>query len=137
LAIWSAVRLEGGQIVDEYRIVGDNGETCCSTTTVCAFNAVLDQWELISAKKGTGLQDFGTGRFEHSATLIERKFAVMSPTPSIWRIRYQVSTRIGSHGLPIALQMAARPGERITTRSRLGVSVCRDNRTARACQKAG
>ena len=123
--------------MDEYRIVGDNGETSCSTTTVCAFNAVLDQRELISAKKGTGLQDFGTGRFEHSAMLIERKFAVMSPTPSIWRIRYQVSTRIGSHGLPIALQMAARPGERITTRSRLGASVCRDNRTARACQKAG
>jgi hypothetical protein len=85
---WSAVRLEEGQIVDEYRVIGDNGDTLYSTTTLRAFNAVLDQWELISAQKGTGLQDFGTGHLEHGEMLIEQKLGVMSSTPSIWRIRY-------------------------------------------------
>jgi hypothetical protein len=86
---WSAVRLaEGGQIVDEYRIVGDNGETYYSTTTVRAFNAELDQWELISIDKDKGLHDFGTGHLTGGEMLIEQKFGVMSPTPSLWRIRY-------------------------------------------------
>jgi hypothetical protein len=59
---WSALRLaEGGQIVDEYRTVGENGETYHSTTTLRAYNAVLDQWELISTDREKGLQDFGTG----------------------------------------------------------------------------
>jgi hypothetical protein len=53
---WSAVHLEeGGQILDEYRIVGDNGETYYFTTTLRAFNAVLDQWELVSIDKDKGL----------------------------------------------------------------------------------
>lgn len=86
---WSAVRLtEGGEIVDEYRIVGDNGETYYSTTTVRAFNGVLDQWEIVSVDKGKGLQDFGTGHREGGEMLIEQKFGVMTPNPSLWRIRY-------------------------------------------------
>jgi hypothetical protein len=86
---WSAVRLEeGGQIVDEYRIVGENGETYYSTTTLRAFNAVLDQWELISTDKDKGLQDFGTGHLIGGEMRIEQKFGVMTPNPSLWRIRY-------------------------------------------------
>ena len=42
--LWSAVRLEKGQILDEYRVVGDNGETYYVTTTLRNYNAVLDQW---------------------------------------------------------------------------------------------
>ena len=30
---WSAVRLDGGQILDEYRVVGDKGETFYVTST--------------------------------------------------------------------------------------------------------
>jgi len=87
--LWSAVRLaDGGQILDEYRIVGDKGETYYSTTTVRAYNGVLDRWELISMDKETGLQNFGTGHREGAEMRIEQKFGEMSPHPSLWRIRY-------------------------------------------------
>ena len=86
---WSAVRLaEGGQILDEYRVVGDSGETYYVSATLRGYNAVLDRWELISAEVGTGLQNFGTARREGAEMRIEQKFGVMSPHPSIWRIRY-------------------------------------------------
>lgn len=86
---WSAVRLaEGAQILDEYRVVGDNGETYYASSTVRAYNAVLDQWELISAESGTGLQNVGTARKVGAEMHIEQKFGVMTPRPSLWRIRY-------------------------------------------------
>ena len=44
---WSAVRLDKGQILDEYRVVGDNAETFYATTTIRAYNAVADRWELV------------------------------------------------------------------------------------------
>ncbi len=86
---WSAVRLaEGAQILDEYRVVGDSGETYYASSTVRAYNAVLDQWELVSAESGTGLQNFGTAHKVGAEMHIEQKFGVMSPSPSIWQIRY-------------------------------------------------
>jgi hypothetical protein len=86
---WSAVRLaEGAQILDEYRVVGDSGETYYVTNTLRAYNAVLDQWELVSTEGGTGLQNIGTGHRVGAEMHIEQKFGVMSPTPSLWRIRY-------------------------------------------------
>lgn len=86
---WSAVRLaEGAQILDEYRVVGDHGETYYASSTLRAYNAVLDQWELISAESGTGLQNVGTARKVGAEMHIEQKFGVMSPQPSLWQIRY-------------------------------------------------
>lgn len=86
---WSAVRLaEGAQVLDEYRVVGDSGETYYASSTLRAYNAVLDQWELVSADRGTGLQNLGTGHRVGPEMRIEQWFGVMSPTPSIWRIRY-------------------------------------------------
>jgi hypothetical protein len=85
---WSAVRLDEGQILDEYRVVGDKGETYYVTTTLRNYNSALDRWELIGADAGAGLQDFGTGRRTASEVLIEQKFGVASGKPSIWRIRY-------------------------------------------------
>jgi hypothetical protein len=85
---WSAVRLDEGQILDEYRVVGDEGETYYVTSTLRNYNKVLDRWELIGADAGGGLQDFGTGRKVGSEIHIEQKFGVMSDRPSIWRIRY-------------------------------------------------
>src|SRR6266699_2196383 len=58
---WSAVRLDDGQVLDEYRIVGDSGQTYYVTKTLRAYNAVLDRWELVSTEGGTGLQNVGTG----------------------------------------------------------------------------
>src|SRR5215470_6198089 len=40
---WSAVRLDTGQILDEFRIVGDEGETYYVTSTLRAYNAALDR----------------------------------------------------------------------------------------------
>jgi hypothetical protein len=86
---WSAVRLaEGAQVLDEYRVVGDSGQTYYASSTLRAYNAVLDQWELVSAESGTGLQNVGTGHRVGAEMHLEQKFGVMSPTPSIWRIRY-------------------------------------------------
>jgi hypothetical protein len=86
---WSAVRLaEGAQILDEYRVVGDSGQTYYASATLRAYNAVLDQWELVSAESGTGLQNVGTAHKVGAEMHIEQRFGVMSPTPSLWRIRY-------------------------------------------------
>jgi hypothetical protein len=86
---WSAVRLaEGAEILDEYRVVGDQGETYYASSTLRAYNAVLDQWELISAERGTGLQNFGTAHRVGEEMHIEQKFGAMSEKPSLWRIRY-------------------------------------------------
>ena len=86
---WSAVRLaEGAEILDEYRVVGDEGETYYASSTIRGYNAVLDRWELVSAEPGAGLQNFGTARRVGAEMHIEQKFGVMSAKPSIWRIRY-------------------------------------------------
>jgi hypothetical protein len=85
---WSAVRLESGSILDEYRIVDDNGESVYSTTTIRAYNAAADRWELIGMDGGSGLQDFGTGQRRNSEMHIEQKFGVASGSPSVMRIRY-------------------------------------------------
>jgi hypothetical protein len=64
-----------------YRIVGDSGETYYVTTTIRAYNAVLDRWELIGMDSGNGLQDFGTAQKTGTEMHIEQRFGVMSPTP--------------------------------------------------------
>jgi hypothetical protein len=82
------VRLDKGQILDEYRVVGDEGETYYVTTTLRNWNGALDRWELIGADGGTGLQDFGTGHWDGKEMKIEQTFGVAAGTPSTWRIRY-------------------------------------------------
>ena len=85
---WSAVRLVEGQILDEYRLVGDKGETFYVTTTLRAWNAVLDRWELVGMDEGNGLQDIGTASKVGAEMHLEQRFGVMGPEPSVWRIRY-------------------------------------------------
>jgi hypothetical protein len=85
---WSAVRLDKGQILDEYRVVGDQGETYYVTTTLRNYNGALDRWELVGADGGAGLQDVGTGRWDGREMRIEQTFGVAAGTPSRWRIRY-------------------------------------------------
>lgn len=87
--VWSAVKLaEGDQVYDEYRLVGDSGETWYVTTTLRAYNAVLDQWELVSVEEGHGLKNLGTGRKVGTEVHIEQRFGVMTRAPALWRIRY-------------------------------------------------
>lgn len=85
---WSAASLPDGQILDEYRVVGDQGETYYVSTTLRVYNAVLDQWELVSAEPGAGLQNAGTARRDGAEMHIEQKFGYTSEHPSLWRIRY-------------------------------------------------
>lgn len=86
--IWSATRLAEGQILDEYRILGDKSETVYVTSTIRNYNAVLDRWELIGMEQGNGLQEFGTAKRAGQEMHLEQKFGVMSQEPSTWRIRY-------------------------------------------------
>jgi hypothetical protein len=85
---WSAVRLETGQILDEYRVLGSNGETYYVTSTIRAYNAMVDRWELIGMDGGGGLQDFGTERLVNGEMNIEQKFGVAEGKPTVLRIRY-------------------------------------------------
>lgn len=86
--VWSAVRLPTGQILDEYRVTGDSGETYYLTTTVRSYNPALDRWELVGMEEGGGLQDTGTGQRRGSEVHIEQTFGVARGQPSQWRIRY-------------------------------------------------
>src|SRR5437764_12517503 len=86
---WSAVRLaEGAQVLDEYRVVGDSGQTWYVTNTLRAYHANLDQWELVSTEPGNGLQNLGTGRRVGAEMHIDQRFGVGTANPSLWRIRY-------------------------------------------------
>lgn len=82
------MRLAEGQILDEYRIVGDQGETYYVTTSLRNYNKAQERWELIGADAGGGLQDFGTARRVGAEIHIEQKFGVTGGSPSVWRIRY-------------------------------------------------
>lgn len=87
--VWSAARLvDGAQILDEYRVLGDSGETWYVTQTLRVYNAVRDQWELVSLEPGGGLQNVGTGRRVGQEIHIEQRFGVGTPNAAILRIRY-------------------------------------------------
>ena len=86
--VWSAVRLPGGQIMDEYRVLGDSGQTIYVTTTIRSYNAALDRWELVGMDDGGGLQDTGVGERRGSEVRIEQTFGVAAGQPSRLRIRY-------------------------------------------------
>jgi hypothetical protein len=85
---WSAVRLETGQILDEYRVLGEQGETYYVSSTIRAYNAAADRWELIGMDSGGGLQDFGTAQRVNSEVHLEQRFGVASGKAIILRIRY-------------------------------------------------
>ncbi|MBC8165905.1 MAG: hypothetical protein H7Y20_08540 [Bryobacteraceae bacterium] len=85
---WSAVRLDTGQILDEYRVLGENSQTLFATSTIRAFNAATDRWELIGMTSGGGLQDFGTARRVGSEIQIEQKFQVAEGKQIMLRIKY-------------------------------------------------
>ena len=85
---WSAMRLSQGQILDEYRVVGDKDETYYVTTTLRAYNAALDVWQLVGLEPGNGLGDSGTARRVGNEIHLEQTFGRATAEPSVWRIRY-------------------------------------------------
>lgn len=86
---WSAVRLANeGQILDEFRVVGDSGQTYDLSSTVRSYNALQDRWELVTVGSPNGLQNLGTAQRVGNEVHIEQRFGVGGPNPSIFRIRY-------------------------------------------------
>jgi hypothetical protein len=85
---WSAVRLPEGQILDEYRVVGDDGDTLYVTTTLRNFNRATGRWDLVGADAGGGLRDTGTAGRVGDEMHVEQTFGATSDSPSLWRIRY-------------------------------------------------
>jgi hypothetical protein len=85
---WTAVRLATGQVLDEFRVVGDQHETWYVTSTLRSYNAGLDRWELVGMVEGGGLQDVGTAQRIGGEVHIEQKFGVATGNTSILRIRY-------------------------------------------------
>jgi hypothetical protein len=86
--LWSVVKLADGQILDEYRIVNDKGETEYMTTTLRNYNEPMKRWELVGADAGGGLLDFGTANRVGNEVHIMQKFGVAEGKPALWRIRY-------------------------------------------------
>lgn len=86
--VWSAVRLSEGQILDEYRVLGEKRETVYVTTTIRNYNGVADQWELIGMDRANGLQDFGTAHRVGTEMRLEQRFGVAQGSPRTLRIRY-------------------------------------------------
>lgn len=85
---WSATKMPNGQILDEFRVYGDKGQTTYVTSTVRTYNAWVDRWELIGMGGGGGLQDFGTGQRTGDEVHIEQRFGVAGGHPSTYRITY-------------------------------------------------
>jgi hypothetical protein len=85
---WSAVKLAEGQILDEFRILDDQGGTVFVTTTIRNWNADQDQWELIGADPGDGLRDLGIGHWVAGEMRIEQTINVARGNPLMSRIRY-------------------------------------------------
>jgi hypothetical protein len=86
--LWSAVRLDTGQILDEYRVTDEKGETIYVTSTLRNYNGALDRWELVGVHPGNGLQDIGTGRKVGNEIQIEQTFGATTDQPARWKIRY-------------------------------------------------
>lgn len=84
---WSAIKLENGQILDEYRLVSDKGETELLLTTARNYNAILDQWELVNMNGRNGLEETGTAHKVGDEIHLEQKIDQTKPG-AIRRVRY-------------------------------------------------
>ncbi len=120
---WSAVRLaEGAQVLDEYRVVGDSGQTWYVTNTLRAYNANLDQWELVSTERGSGCRTWAPRTARATRCTSSSSSAWARPTRHSGASATTISGPIASPGPAIAPPMAARRGRRNGCRSRLAAS---------------
>jgi hypothetical protein len=85
---WSVAKKENDFIYDEYRVLGDSGETWYHTATLRAYNAQLDRWELVSTEQGGGLANMGVGRKVGNEMHLEQTFGATTDRPRRLRIRY-------------------------------------------------
>lgn len=80
---WSAFRLPGGEVLDVYRTVAENGSAGYLTTTVRSFNADTRRWDIVGMETGSGLRNVGMARKIGSELHLEQRL-----DGDIWRIRY-------------------------------------------------
>ncbi|MGH7636267.1 MAG: hypothetical protein ACREOK_01345 [Gemmatimonadaceae bacterium] len=86
--VWTAVKLDGGSILDEYRVVGDSGETWYHSVTLRSFNAPMNRWDLVSVEKGSGLMNSGWAQKVGDEMHLEQTLGRQTGKPGRLRIRY-------------------------------------------------
>ena len=85
---WSAVQLETGQVLDQFRVTGPHGETWAQTTSLRGYSAAHQRWDLVSTRESNGLLDVGTAEKVGDEMHVEQTFGVSTAKPQRWRIRY-------------------------------------------------
>lgn len=83
---WTAERLPGGQILDEFRVDSPSGAH--SVFTVRAYNAALGRWDIVTLNRVAGLGHVGTARKVGNEILADQNVGSEDAHPSIWHVRY-------------------------------------------------
>ena len=84
---WNVTRSPDGAILtDVFRIVDDSGRTRYVSTTLRAYSAVEDRWNLVGVEPGSPLH-LGVGWKDGDGMRIYQEFGAGAST-SKWRIRY-------------------------------------------------
>ena len=84
---WRVTRSPDGAILtDVFRIVDDSGRTRYVSTTLRAYSAVEDRWNLVGVEPGSGLH-MGVAWKEGDDMRVDQEFGSGAST-SKWRIRY-------------------------------------------------
>lgn len=83
---WTAERLPGGQILDEFRIESPSGAH--SVFTVRAYNAALGRWDIVTLNRVAGLGHMGTAQRIGSEMIADQNVGSEDAHPSAWHVRY-------------------------------------------------
>ena len=83
---WTAERLPGGQILDEFRVERPSGPH--SVFTVRAYNAALGRWDIVTLNRVAGLGHVGTARKVGREIVADQNVGSEDVHPSVWHIRY-------------------------------------------------
>lgn len=83
---WTAERLPGGQILDEFRIESPSGVH--SIFTVRAYNAALGRWDIVTLNRVAGLGHVGTAKRFGNEIVGDQNIGSEDAHPSVWHIRY-------------------------------------------------
>jgi hypothetical protein len=83
---WTAERLPGGQILDEFQIESPSGAH--SVFTVRAYNAALGRWDIVTLNRVAGLGHVGTARRVGAEIVADQNVGSEGAHQSVWHIRY-------------------------------------------------
>jgi hypothetical protein len=83
---WTAERLPGGQILDEFRIEDASGAH--SVFTVRAYNAALGRWDVVTLNRVAGLGHMGTAQRVGNEIVANQNIGSEDAHPSVWHVRY-------------------------------------------------